>query len=171
MKIGIAQINTTVGDLSGNLKIALESYHSLVGKGAELIVFPELTLCGYPPRDLLLKKYFAQECTNSLIEFAAATGSCPALVGYPEINHSQKGKPFFNSAGLCWNGEIKQVFRKRLLPTYDVFLADHLLAHFPGYTRWSWLHEVLLSHFVEPHLILTFFTNKLNPIVPLSQIN
>jgi len=124
MKIGIAQINTTVGDLSGNLKIALESYHSLVGKGAELIVFPELTLCGYPPRDLLLRKYFVQECTNSLIEFAAATGSCPALVGYPEINHSQKGKPFFNSAGLCWNGEVKQVFRKRLLPTYDVFDED-----------------------------------------------
>lgn len=124
MKIGIAQINTTVGDLSGNLKIALESYHSLVEKGAELIAFPELTLCGYPPRDLLLKKSFAKECSHSLIEFAEATGGCPALIGYPEINHSQNGKPFFNSVGLCLNGEVKQVFRKRLLPSYDVFDED-----------------------------------------------
>ena len=60
MKIGIAQLNSTVGDLSGNLTLASNAYTELVGKGANLVVFPELTLCGYPPRDLLLKKGLEQ---------------------------------------------------------------------------------------------------------------
>ena len=56
MKIGVAQVNPTVGDLLGNLEIIQDAYHSLVQSGAELVIFPELVICGYPPRDLLLKK-------------------------------------------------------------------------------------------------------------------
>ena len=61
MKIGLAQINTTVGDLEGNAQIILDAYHYLLEQGAELVVFPELALCGYPPRDLLLKSRFASD--------------------------------------------------------------------------------------------------------------
>ena len=70
MKVGIAQVNPTVGDLSGNLNILLSAYNELVGKGAELVVFPELALCGYPPRDLLLKKTSVSivcECSKNLL--------------------------------------------------------------------------------------------------------
>lgn len=124
MKVGIAQINPTVGDLSGNLNILLGAYDKLVGKGAELVVFPELALCGYPPRDLLLKKNFGFDCLRMLEEFASQTGSCPALVGFPEIIQDQSGKPFHNSAALCSAGKLDQIFQKRLLPTYDVFDED-----------------------------------------------
>ena len=124
MKVGIAQVNPTVGDLSGNLNILLSAYNELVGKGAELVVFPELALCGYPPRDLLLKKNFGFDCLRMLEEFVAQTGSCPALVGFPEIILEHSGKPFYNSAALCSAGKIDQIFQKRLLPTYDVFDED-----------------------------------------------
>ncbi len=124
MKLGIAQINPTVGDLSGNLRIILDAYQSLFERGAELVIFPELALCGYPPRDLLLKKSFGVHCADALDKFARQTDSCPALIGFPEINHQNSGKPFFNSVALCANGKVNQVFRKRLLPTYDVFDED-----------------------------------------------
>ena len=124
MKIGVAQINPTVGDLSGNLGIMLSAYDKLISRGAELVVFPELALCGYPPRDLLLKKNFGSDCFKVLEEFASQTGSCPALVGFPEIIKEQSGKPFHNSAALCSAGKIHQTFQKRLLPTYDVFDED-----------------------------------------------
>ena len=66
MKIGLAQINTTVGDLSGNKTRILDAYHNLVEQGADLIVFPELAVCGYPPRDLLLKSRFADDAQQTL---------------------------------------------------------------------------------------------------------
>jgi len=62
MKVGVAQINPTVGDLAGNLQLACEAYSHLVREGADLVAFPELVLCGYPPRDLLLKKRFGEDC-------------------------------------------------------------------------------------------------------------
>ena len=121
MKIGIAQINPTVGDLNGNLEIMVDAYQSLCQGGAELVVFPELSLCGYPPRDLLLKKSFGSDCSEMLNKFVQYTKECPALVGYPELCSLPSGKAYFNSAALCFNQEVQQVFRKRLLPTYDVF--------------------------------------------------
>ena len=70
MRIGIAQLNSTVGDLAGNLALAIDAYEQLVGQGVDLVVYPELMLCGYPPRDLLLKENFGRDCLNSLQEFA-----------------------------------------------------------------------------------------------------
>ena len=121
MKIGIAQINPTVGDLDGNLEIILDAYHALSKKGAELIIFPELALCGYPPRDLLLKRRFGGDCADSLNKFVEQTGPCPALLGFPELGELTSGKNYFNSAALCADKKIQKIFRKRLLPTYDVF--------------------------------------------------
>jgi len=128
MKIGIAQLNSTVGDLSGNLQLASNAYSELVCEGAELVVFPELTLCGYPPRDLLLKKRFGTDCAEVLNQFATQTGDCPALIGFPDHAEVRTKKPFFNAAALCSGGKVIQVFHKRLLPTYDVFDEDRYFA-------------------------------------------
>lgn len=130
MRIGIAQLNSTVGDLTGNLALAIDAYEQLVGQGVDLVVYPELMLCGYPPRDLLLKENFGRDCLNSLQEFARATGPTPGLIGFPEKNEGDAGEPFFNAAAWCMEGSVTQTFRKRLLPTYDVFDEDRYFA--PG---------------------------------------
>lgn len=124
MRIGLAQINPTVGDLTGNRDIIIAAYRDLVAAGAELVIFPELASCGYPPRDLLLKRRFGDDAESALLEIAAATGSVPALVGTIERNPGKIGRPFFNAAALCENGAIQGFSRKCLLPTYDVFDED-----------------------------------------------
>lgn len=124
MRIGLAQINTTVGDLAGNRRKILDAYQTLVSEGAELIVFPELVVCGYPPRDLLFKRRFVTDVEDSLTQIAAATGAVPALIGTVETNPAPEGRRFFNAAAFCHEGEIKHFARKCLLPTYDVFDED-----------------------------------------------
>ena len=124
MRIGLAQINPTVGDLTGNRDMIIAAYHELAQAGAELVVFPELASCGYPPRDLLLKKRFGNDVEGALLEIAAATGSVPALVGTIERNPAKSGRPFFNAAAWCQHGTIQGFARKCLLPTYDVFDED-----------------------------------------------
>jgi NAD+ synthase (glutamine-hydrolysing) len=122
MKLGLAQINTTVGDLSGNKAIILDAYHRLVEQGAELIIFPELAVCGYPPRDLLLKSRFAKDAKQSLESIAQEITSVPALIGCLEIAPSeQKGRPLYNAVAWCESGSIQSYGRKCLLPNYDVF--------------------------------------------------
>ncbi len=124
MRLGLAQLNTTVGDLAGNRRKILDAYAALVAQGAELVVFPELAVCGYPPRDLLFKRRFVPDTESSLAEIAAAVGDVPALVGFVETNPSGQGRPFSNAAAFCHRGEIVLIARKCLLPTYDVFDED-----------------------------------------------
>ena len=124
MRIGLAQINTTVGDLSGNSRRILDAYRALTGQGAELVVFPELVVSGYPPRDLLFKRRFVTDVESAVAEIAAAVGEVPALVGFVETNTSGQGRPFFNAAAWCQRGAVAVVARKCLLPTYDVFDED-----------------------------------------------
>ena len=124
MRLGLAQLNPTVGDLAGNRRQILEAYAALVAQGAELVVFPELAVCGYPPRDLLFKRRFVPDVTESLAIIAAAVSDVPALIGTVEINPTGQGRPFFNSAAFCHRGAITAVARKCLLPTYDVFDED-----------------------------------------------
>lgn len=121
MKVGLAQINTTVGDMPGNLEKMSDAYARLCSGGAELVVFPELAVCGYPPRDLLLKGGFVDSCAAALGEFAHGTGKVPALVGFIEINKVDGGRPFYNSVAICRDGGWELASRKCLLPTYDVF--------------------------------------------------
>jgi NAD+ synthase (glutamine-hydrolysing) len=120
MKIGIAQINTTVGDIQGNLQKMLAAYERLAGDGADLVLYPELVVCGYPPRDLLLKGSFVEECHRALETFVSSVGEAPALVGFVEVNTAE-GLPFFNSVAFCKDRQWSTVSRKCLLPTYDVF--------------------------------------------------
>jgi NAD+ synthase (glutamine-hydrolysing) len=124
MHLGLAQINTTVGDLSGNCRRIIEAYRTLVDRGAELVLFPELVVSGYPPRDLLFKQRFVADVESALTEVAAVVGGVPALVGFVETNTSGQGRPYFNAAAWCEQGEIRLVARKCLLPTYDVFDED-----------------------------------------------
>jgi NAD+ synthase (glutamine-hydrolysing) len=124
MRLGLAQLNPTVGDLAGNRRKILDAYAALVAQGAELVVFPELAVCGYPPRDLLFKRRFVSDVAESLAEIAAAVGAVPAVIGTVEANPSGRGRPFFNSAAFCYRGKVAAVGRKCLLPTYDVFDED-----------------------------------------------
>jgi NAD+ synthase (glutamine-hydrolysing) len=124
MRIGLAQLNTTVGDLPGNRRLILDAYQSLVTQGAELVVFPELVICGYPPRDLLFKSSFVPDIEATLADIAAQIGTVPALIGTVEKNLSATGRRFFNSAAFCQNGRVFSHARKCLLPTYDVFDED-----------------------------------------------
>ncbi len=124
MKIGLAQINTIVGDLAGNADKLLTAYQKLVAEGAELVISPELSIAGYPPRDLLFKSRFVDDNIIRLQELAAATGDVPLLVGYVAHNTTGQGRRFYNAAAWCEGGEVRHTVRKCLLPTYDVFDED-----------------------------------------------
>ncbi len=121
MKIGMAQINPTVGDFPGNTRLIREAYASLVAEGADLVVTPELAIPGYPPQDLVFKSQFVPGNLEALLEIAKDVGPTPLLVGYLDFNEKLSGKPFRNAAALLRNGKIIDRFHKTLLPTYDVF--------------------------------------------------
>lgn len=122
MKIGIAQINSVVGDFPGNAKRLIAAYRQCVDQGAELVITPELSLVGYPPRDLVFKSNFVPKCLQALDYLAGEIREIPLLVGYVDHHHPrQPGKPFRNAAAWLENGTIRHRVWKTLLPTYDVF--------------------------------------------------
>ncbi|MBN3927990.1 NAD+ synthase [Nostoc sp. NMS4] len=125
MKIAIAQINPTIGDLVLNAQKILEAAQRAASSGARLLLTPELSLCGYPPRDLLLNPSFVEAMGITLQNLAQdLPPNLAVLVGTVEPNvkaHISGGKTLFNSIALLENGKVNQVFHKRLLPTYDVF--------------------------------------------------
>jgi len=140
MKIGIAQINPTVGDLSGNKQLILTAYESLTGEGADLVLFPELAVCGYPPRDLLFKSRFVSDTMAVLREIAAQTTEVPAVIGFVESRpEGSSGRPFYNAAAWCEGGKIRHITRKSLLPTYDVFDEERYFepGEGPGVVEWK----------------------------------
>jgi predicted amidohydrolase len=125
MKIAIAQINPTIGDLPGNAQKILEMAQRAAALGARLLLTPELSLSGYPPRDLLLNPSFVEAMGITLQKLARdLPPNLAVLVGTVEENlkaHLTGGKSLFNSIACLEGGKVKQVFYKRLLPTYDVF--------------------------------------------------
>lgn len=124
MKIAVAQINTTVGDIRGNEAKILEAYHRGVQQGAEMVIVPELALTGYPPRDLLLRGSLVDRNLAALERLAAKTGSTGLLVGYVGRNERRPGRPTTNAAALLADGRVMATRSKMLLPTYDVFDED-----------------------------------------------
>ena len=125
MKITIAQLNPTIGHLRSNAQTILAIAIEAANNGANLLLTPELSLCGYPPRDLLLKPEFIDAMRSELEQLAADfPENLSGLIGFAERNQNaeEKGeKPLYNSIALIQNNQIKQVFHKHLLPTYDVF--------------------------------------------------
>ena len=125
MKIGLLQINTTVGDLAGNAARIAEAVRQAQGLGAELCLAPEMALTGYPPRDLLLAPAFVDQAWRALEELAKRLENGPALlVGTAARTGRNQGKPLYNCAALLAKGLIGAVIPKTLLPTYDVFDED-----------------------------------------------
>ena len=128
MKCAIAQLNPIVGDIEGNAQQIKQQAILAVQSGANLLLTPELALCGYPPKDLLLKDSFIEEMKSQLEKLAQEVPSqIHVLVGTVTPNplaFEQGKKPLYNSVALINNGKINQIFQKRLLPTYDVFEED-----------------------------------------------
>jgi len=122
MKIGLAQINAVVGDFPGNARRVLAAYRECIEQGAELVITPELALCGYPPRDLVFKSQFVPKCLQALDYLAGEIAAVPLLVGYVDHNESGRpGRPFRNAAAWLAGRAIQQKVWKTLLPSYDVF--------------------------------------------------
>ena len=124
MKIALAQINTTVGDICGNRDRVLRELQGVEKLGADLVVFPELCLTGYPPRDLLGIHGFVNSNLQALEFIASRTGRTGVIVGFVDRNTRGEGKEYYNSAALLSQGRVQAVAHKTLLPTYDVFDED-----------------------------------------------
>jgi NAD+ synthase (glutamine-hydrolysing) len=120
MKIGLAQINATVGDLNGNCELITTAYKRLAAAGAELVLTPELAITGYPPQDLVFKSRFVPENLATLEKLHAHVREAALLVGFVDRNEG-RGKPFRNAAALLERGKPIRKTYKSLLPTYDVF--------------------------------------------------
>ncbi|MCY3924186.1 MAG: NAD+ synthase, partial [bacterium] len=118
LRVGICQLNLTVGDLDGNVERMTAALAEVSAAGGDAAIFPELAVCGYPPEDLLAKPRFAQDCHAALEKVAAATGRCAALVGLPL---ACDGGALFNAVAVCADGTILGAARKAHLPNYGVF--------------------------------------------------
>lgn len=121
MKIALAQLNFFVGDFDGNLDKMLKATEEAKQQGADLVCFPELATCGYPPRDFLDFDDFIRRAERSVAKLAEAAVDIAIAVGSPSRNPVIEGKDLFNSAYFLAEGKIKHVQHKALLPTYDVF--------------------------------------------------
>ncbi|HEY3043172.1 MAG TPA: NAD+ synthase [Vicinamibacterales bacterium] len=133
MKIALLQINPLVGDLMGNARLIAEAACEAGRQGADLAVTPELALVGYLPRDLLLSAAFVADSWSVAATLARdLANQPPVLVGVPEPNPSDAGRPLFNTAVLLHQGLVGQRFRKSLLPTYDVFDEDRYFEPYHG---------------------------------------
>ena len=120
MKIALCQINPTIGDFDGNAEKILAASRRAESLAADLAVFPELAIMGYPPRDLVEQASFVDRNIEAL-EALAKKAPLPLLVGFVARNKTGKGKPLYNSAALLEGGRVASQFHKSLLPTYDVF--------------------------------------------------
>ena len=137
LRIGLAQLNTVVGDIDGNASRIIELMDRANASGCDIVAFPELAITGYPPEDLLLRSGFVDDVRAALDRIIAASGSCTAVVGFVEqgsasresADHGEVTKPsqavehpvLFNAAAVMSNGSLDGVYRKRELPNYSVF--------------------------------------------------
>jgi NAD+ synthase (glutamine-hydrolysing) len=116
IRLGLAQLNTVVGDLDGNVDRVLAAYDRAEAAGCDLVLFPELAITGYPPEDLVLKPGFVSANREALDKVVARTGRCAAVIGFVDV-----GRDLHNAAAICAEGEVRGTYRKRLLPNYAVF--------------------------------------------------
>ena len=121
MILALCQLNYTVGDFNGNADKIITTIHELKNKKVELAVFSELSVCGYPPLDLLEKDEFVEECLKSVSKIAQECKGIAAIVGSPSFNMKCSGKRLHNTAFYLAEGTVKKMIHKTLLPDYDVF--------------------------------------------------
>jgi NAD+ synthase (glutamine-hydrolysing) len=116
MRLALSQLNATVGDIAGNAELIRRSIRDAAAAGADLVLFPEMALTGYPPEDLLLKEHFLADAEAALLGLAAEASDVVAIVGFPE-----RAEDVFNSAAVLAGGRVHAVYRKIFLPNYGVF--------------------------------------------------
>lgn len=121
MKIALAQLNYHIGNFEANEAKIITHIKQAKSASVDLVVFSELSICGYPPRDFLNFDDFVSLCEKSILRIAKHCDGIAAIVGSPSLNCSKKGKPLYNSAYFLSEGKIKSIHHKQLLPTYDVF--------------------------------------------------
>jgi NAD+ synthase/NAD+ synthase (glutamine-hydrolysing) len=121
VKIALGQINPTIGDFTGNSKKIIESARQALDRGAQMVLFPELAVCGYPPRDLLEKPAFVERSQQVVNEIARAVPQITVICGFVSPAKVETGKSVMNSAAVLREGSVQFVQSKMLLPTYDVF--------------------------------------------------
>ena len=117
IRVALAQLNFCLGDFESNVASITEAYDRALEREADVVVFSELAVCGYPPEDLLLKQRFLEDARAALEDVAAHTSNAVAVVGFPE----QDGERIYNSAAVCHQGAVTGIYRKQLLPNYSVF--------------------------------------------------
>ena len=121
MRIALAQINPTVGDIAHNVRKIVDFANRAKAQGAQIAVFPELCIPGYPPKDLLLKSQFIDDNLQALQTIAQQVSGLDVVVGYAARNQQPIGRPLHNAVAVIRNGKIVSTHFKTLLPTYDVF--------------------------------------------------
>jgi NAD+ synthase/NAD+ synthase (glutamine-hydrolysing) len=173
VKIALAQINPTVGDFSGNTAKIIEFTRRAQQGGADLVVFPELAICGYPPADLLEKPAFVARCGEAICEVARATAKDPigVIAGYVTAAEHGAGKHVMNSAALVRHGHVEFVQSKMLLPYYDVFdeqryfapAARQRVCHFEG-------HPLALTICEDAWNDKSFWENRLYTVDPVEEL-
>jgi NAD+ synthase (glutamine-hydrolysing) len=156
MRLALAQINPVVGDLEGNRALILGRLEAARRQGADLAVFPELAVTGYPPEDLLLRPGFVRAAEASLREIAASANGIVALVGTPFYD-----RDLFNACAVCADGEVRAIVRKRFLPNYGVFDEDRYFA--PG-------RELLLLEHGETLMGVTICEDMWQPGAPATDL-
>lgn len=134
IKIFIAQQNYHIGNISYNKNKIIAAIKEAKTQQADLAVFSELSICGYPPRDFLYFEDFIEQCTEAINEIATHTNDIAVILGAPVPNPAEKGKNLFNAALFLHEGKIQQVIAKTCLPTYDVFDEDR---YFESATSWD----------------------------------
>ncbi|OJU75165.1 MAG: NAD+ synthase [Bacteroidetes bacterium 47-18] len=140
MRIVLAQQNYHIGNIAYNTAKIIKAIESAAAEQADMIIFPELAICGYPPRDILYFEAFLEQCRDSISRLLPYSGNIGILVGCPSPNPVPEGKALHNSAYFLYEGAIQQVIHKTLLPTYDVFdeyryfepATVHEILHFKG---------------------------------------
>ncbi len=128
LRLALAQINPSVGDIPGNQAMIAAAAREAADAGAQIVLFPELAICGYPPEDLLLREAFLQDCRTAIEELAEQVPEgLVAVVGWPE-----RDEDVYNAAAVLAGGEVVASYRKQHLPNYGVFDELRYFQHGPG---------------------------------------
>ena len=121
MQIALAQLNYRIGDFEQNVARIIAGIHKAKEAGSDLVVFAELSVCGYPPRDFLEFDDFIEKCYKGVLRIAEECTDIAAIIGSPSVNPAEKGKPLYNTAYFLADGRVQSLVHKTLLPNYDVF--------------------------------------------------
>ena len=135
MKIALAQINPTIGDIAGNVAKTLDFIGRAKAEGANVVVFPELSVIGYPPKDLLLKPQFIDDNLAAVQQIASTVIGLDVIIGYADRNKAPVGRPLHNAAAVLREGKVASRHFKTLLPTYDVFDESRYFEPGPSHER------------------------------------